>query len=225
VDTISINEKIRNAVSMVRKNPDSAIICLHQTLNNSDSLNYFSGTGDSYEFLGMAHFYKFNYDSAKYYHLKALSEFERTGNLNRKGLVLLSLSYDYSVTHELQKALEFAEQSRKLFETTGNYINLCDCIEGLAYLHKQLNQSWVNDSLMKELIEAAEKTGNSRNIANSYYNQGSHYVDQGYMNLAIEAFYKSLSIAEKSGDSVEIANAMGSVGLANLYLEDYSKAI
>jgi len=224
-DTSTVNSLIRYSTGLLRKNPDSAIYFLNNTLTQSIALNYEKGIGESYEFLGVANFYKFRYDTAKAYHHKAYTIFEKAGNKNLMALVLYSLSYDYSLTHELHKALGYAEKARVLYEETGNYISLYDCIEGLAYLHKQLHNSETVDSLMKEMVHVAEKTGNNKKIANSYYNLGSYYIDQAYLNLAIEAFYKALNIAEESGDSVEIANAMGSVGLANLYLQEYRKAI
>ena len=150
---------------------------------------------------------------------------EKNNNKNGMAQALFSQSYDYSLKQDMHRSLECAQKSRKLFEETGNYIKVYDVIEGLLYIHRQLHNDKEVDSLMNELTVAAERTRDKKRLANSYYTLGNHYVEKAYLNLAIEAYFKSLMIAEESGDSAEIANAMGSVGLAKLYLREYKDAI
>jgi two-component sensor histidine kinase len=224
-DTAGIDSTIRYATTILQKNPDSAIYYLNQTLQKSIKDEYINGIGDSYEFMGVAFFYKFNYDTAIYLQNKAYDYYRQSSNKNRMALVLFSLSYDYSVLQDLEKSLDYAEKSKELYSEIKNYPKVYDCLEALAYLNNQLHHTSAVDSLMQEMVATAEKIGDKKKIANSYYNLGNHYIDQAYLNLAIEAFYKALNIAEQSGDSVEIANATGSVGLAHLYLQEYAKAI
>ncbi|HLO60024.1 MAG TPA: histidine kinase dimerization/phosphoacceptor domain -containing protein [Bacteroidales bacterium] len=224
-DTAGINSTIRYATTILQKKPDSALCILNQTLQKSIRAEYINGIGDSYEFMGVAFFYKFNYDTAIYLQNKAYDYYRESGNKNRMALVLFSLSYDYSVLQDLEKSLVFAEKSKELYAEIKNYPKVYDCLEALAYLHNQLHHSKAVDSLMQEMVITAEKIGDKKKMANSYYNLGNHYIDQAYLNLAIEAFYKALKLSEQSGDSVEIANATGSVGLAHLYLQEYDKAI
>jgi two-component system, sensor histidine kinase PdtaS len=135
------------------------------------------------------------------------------------------MSYDYSLMQNLQKSLECTEEAKKLLEEINDYDKVYDCIEGLIFIHKQLHNTWVVDSLLNELIAVAERTKDKKKQADSYIILGNHYVDQAYLNLAIEAFYKALKIAEESGDPVTTANALGSIGLANLYLREYKTAV
>ncbi|MBN2851445.1 MAG: tetratricopeptide repeat protein, partial [Clostridia bacterium] len=125
----------------------------------------------------------------------------------------------------MQKSLECGEKAKKLFEETGDYVSAYDCLEGIIYVQRQLHHTEIVDSLMTLLVSTAEKTADKKKIANSYFNLGSYYLDQAYLNLAIEAFYKALKIGEESGDSLEIANALGSIGLVNLHMKDYKNAI
>lgn len=225
VDTSSINAQNRYALSLRRKNPDSTIFYLNKTLQQSISINYIDGIGDAYTYLGVAYFYKYQYDTAIYLHNKACAIYEKTNNINGMAQVLYAMSYDYSLKQDMLKSLECARKARLLYEKAGNYLKLYDVIEGLIYIHKQLHDEKEIDSLMNELIMTAERINDKKRLANSYYTLGNRYLEQAYLNLAIDAYFKSLKIAEESGDSVEIASAQGSVGLAKLYLRDYKDAI
>ena len=224
-DTATINASNRLATTLFQKNNDSAILLLNRSLEQSERINYPNGMANAYEFLGVAYFYKYQYDTSVYLQNKAYEIFQKTGNKNGMALVQYSLSYNYSLMHDMQKSLECIRKSRELYEQTKNYRRIYDCIEGLIYINKQLHNTPEVDSLIKELIVVAEENKDKTKMANSYYTLGNHYIDNAYLNLAIEAFYKALSLAEESGDTIEKANALGGVGLANLYLKDYEKAI
>lgn len=225
IDTAIINEIDRYAFSITWNNQDSAMILAKKTLQQSLDINYAEGIGNSYYLLGVAYFRKYQYDSSVNYHQKAYNIFRKSNNKKGMGKTKYSLSYSYSLMQNMQESLKSMQESRRLFEEINDDFRIYDCIEGLAYIHKQLNNEKEVDSLTNELIEVAERTGDKKKIASSYYSQGNRLVEKGYLNPAIEAFYKSLRVAEESGDSVEIANAMGGVGLANLYLREYKNAI
>lgn len=224
-DTMSINTTIRHAFVLIRKNPDHALELLNNARRASISSNYTEGIGRSIDYMGMAWFFKYNYDSAISYHKRAFFVFERIDNKKGMALALLHLSYDYSLLHELEKSLECAEKARKLYSGEYNFIGEYNCIEALIYLNRQMQNDRALDSLVKSIVVAAERTGDEKKIANSYYNLGSHFINQAYLNMAIDAFYKSLRIAEKSKDSTGIANALGSIALANLYMQEYEQSI
>jgi len=224
-DTSSINSLNRYALSLRRKNPDSTIFYLNRTLQQSMSINYMDGIGDAYTYLGVAYFYKYQYDTSIYLNNKAYAIYEKTNNINGMAQVLYAMIYDYSLKQDMHKSLECARKARSLYEKAGNYLKLYDVIEGLIYIHKQLHEEKEIDSLMNELIMTAERIKDKKRLANSYFTLGNRYLEQAYLNLAIDAYFKSLKIAEESGDSIEIANAQGSVGLAKLYLREYNDAI
>ena len=224
-DTSIINSTLNAAKNLLQKNPDTVIHCLKQTLQQSIALNYFQGIGESYYLTGVAFFYKYQYDTALYLHQKAYAISEKIGDKKGMARARYSMSYDYSLMQNMQKSLESLEDSRRLFEEIREFNKVYDCIEGLVFIHKQLHHTKAVDSLLNELITVAERTKDKKKLANSYIILGNHYVDQAYLNLAIEAFYKALKIAEESGDPVEMANALGSIGLANLYLREFKTAI
>ncbi|MBN2275029.1 MAG: tetratricopeptide repeat protein [Bacteroidales bacterium] len=224
-DTASINAVNRYALEIVRKEPDSTIFFANRTHRQSVSLGYRTGIGEAYYLKGIAYFYKYQYDSAINLYKKAYAIFSEENNRYGMARVLYSMSYNYSLTHDMQKSLECMQNARKLFEEDNNISRVYECLEGLIYVHKQLHEEKAVDSLISELIIIAEKTGDSKKLANSYFTLGNYYFNQAYLKLAIEAFYKALQMAEESGDPVEIANAVGSVGRANLYMGEYQSAI
>jgi two-component sensor histidine kinase len=225
-DTFLINSTNRHAVKLLQKrNIDSALYTFNRNLQQSVAINYVDGIGFGYWYTGVAYFYKYDYDTALVLHNKAYNIYENSGNKRGMALVRYSMLYDYSLKQDMPRSLENAEEARRLFEEIKDYVKVYDCLEAIVYAHRSLNHTIEVDSLMAELVNIAEKTGNKRRIANSYYNLGSYYIDKAYLNLAIEAFFKALEIAEESGHSSEIANALGSVGLAYIYMKDYKNAI
>ncbi len=225
-DTALINSTNLLAVELLkRRQIDSTLSIINRNLQHSINIGYTDGVGFGYWYAGVVQFFKYRYDSALYLHQKAYEIYRKAGNKKRMGSVLYSMLYDYSLKNEMMQVLEYGEEAKKLFEETGDYVLVYDCVEALIYAHRQLHHTKEVDSLLVELVQIAEKSNDKKKIANSYFNLGSHYINQAYLNLAIEAFYKSLEIAEESGDSMEIANALGSVGLAYLHMKDHKKAI
>lgn len=223
-DTSSINAMNLFAYKLIKSNPDSALVYLNKSLMKASSINFNYGKGEALYFIGVAYFYKYHYDTALYLHKKAYEIFKEDNNRKGMAQTQYSMSYDYSLMQNMPKSLECMENAKYLLYEIQEYNKACASIDGLIFIHKQLHNNSVLDSLIKELVETAEKSGNKKIIAGSYITQGNHYADQAYMNLAIEAFYKALNIAEESGDSVEISNAMGSIAMANLYIREYQKS-
>jgi two-component system, sensor histidine kinase PdtaS len=224
-DTASINSGIRDVIKLVRSNPDSVIARLNNILNQSRSVKYINGTGEAYWLMGLANFYKYRYDTALHFYTRAYSSYNEIGNKQGMAKAQFSMSYAYSAMQNMKKSLESAESAKKFYEAVNDFNKVYDCIEGLMYINKQLNKTKDVDSLMNMLIAVAEKTRDKKKLAGSFITLGNHYIDQAYLNLAIEAFYKALSMVEKSGDSTETADALGCIGLANLYLHQYHTAI
>lgn len=224
-DTASINAANRSASALVRKNPDSALLYLNKTMKHSYGINYEYGIGEAFRLSGLANFYRYRYDTALYLYNKAYEIFEKIHSKRGMAQTLFSMSYAYSLKSDLPNSLECAENAKTLYEEINDFYKVYDCIDGLIYIHQQLNNPRVVDTLMNELVKVAGTLNDKKKLANSYIILGNHFADQAYLNLAIENYYKALKIAEESGDSVEIANAMGSIGLANLYLYEYQTAI
>lgn len=224
-DTATINTLNLYAYSITRNNPDSAIIYLQKTLQLSESINYEFGKGEALYFMGVAYFYKYQYDTAIFFHEKAYDLFKKVNNLRGMAQAQYSLSYDYSLKQNLPKSIECMENAKKIVTDLKDYKKICNCIDGLIYLNKQLKNKVKTDSLISELIVAAEKSGDKKKLAGSYNILGNHYIDQAYMNMAIDAFYKALKLSEETGDSIEIANALGNTALANQKLKEYKIAI
>ena len=82
------------------------------------------GIGDAYTYLGVAYFYKYQYDTAIYLHNKAYAIYEKTNNINGMAQVLYAMSYDYSLKQDMHKSLECARKARSLYEKSGNYLKL-----------------------------------------------------------------------------------------------------
>lgn len=224
-DTASINFLNQHAIKLILKDPDSALFYLNKTLQQSRSINYIYGAGRATYFLGVAYFYKYQYDTALYLHQQAYDIFEEIHNKKGMAQALYSMSFDHSLKQNIEESKDCMEKARSLLEEIEDYPGVYDCIEGLIFLQKQLHHKTEVDSLIRELVSVAEIIADKKRMANSYYTMGNHYFDQAYLKLAIEAFYKAYQIAEESGDPAELANVLGSIGLTHLYLDEYQTAI
>lgn len=224
-DTASINSVLRNAQKLVRNDPDSVISLLHLVIDRSVTGKYVKGIGGAYWLMGLANFYEYRYDSALHLYEIAYTTFSRIRDRHGMANTLFSMSYAYSALQVMDKSLACAEAAKVLYEELQDYDQVYDCTEGLIYINKQLNKAQVVDSLVNVLNAIAEKTKDKKKLASSYIILGNHYLDKAFLNLAIETFYQALTLAEETGDPVEIADAQGSIGLANLYLHEYQTAI
>jgi two-component sensor histidine kinase len=224
-DTSSLNSSNRRALLLVRKNPDSSIFFVNTSLKLTQNKGDAHGTGEAYWIKGLAYFYKYLYDSSLNYYNKAYNTFIKIHDIPGMAKTQFSMSFTYSALQNMPKSLECAQTGKILYEEAGDYSKVYDCIEGLIYIQKQLNNSVQVDSLVNELILAADKTGDKRKIANSFTVLGNHYVDHAYLSLAIEAFYKALDMAEEMNDPAEMANAMGNIGHVNFYMGEYKTSV
>ncbi len=224
-DTLLINTRIRRAIKLVRAKPDSAIELMYKNLQSSIPEKYYLGIGNSYLYLATAFFYKFQYDSALNNYLKAFDVFKTSNEIKGMAKTQSGLSYVYSARSEMTKSLQCMLVSKKYFEELKDFSGIYDCIIGLIFINNRLNNKKAVDEYMNELISAAEKLNDKKKLANSYIQLGNYYIDQTYLKLAIEAYFKALKLAEESNDSDEIGNALGNIGLANLYLHEYNDAI
>ncbi len=224
-DTVAIHTLIRQVKNHVRKDPVGRMDSIAKILNYTRKVRYSAGEAEGYWLWGQAEFYRSHYDSAlSYYHI-ALDLYRQTANRKEMAKVELSRSYAYSAVQQLEQALLCADSGYVYATASGDIDMSYQCAEGLIYLHEQLNHTTVVDSLVKNLPVLAAGSKNHHHEASGYIVQGNYYLDKSYMNLAIEAFYKALTLAESWQDTLELANAMGSIALANMYLHEYQTAI
>lgn len=224
-DTARVGKLIRNATPLIRNNPDSALFLGRKAEKISTRLAYPEGLADAYQIMASSLFFKYDYDSAYFYYTLAYQICQEINDQIGMGRAQHGLSYVYSLTSEIDKAITAMKKSKEHFEKAEFHLGIYDCLNGLVYYQKQLNNNQERARYLDELIETADKSGIKKNMANSYILLGNYYVDQANMNAAIEAYFKALSISEESGDSLEIAYAIGSIGLANYYLQNYNDAI
>jgi two-component system, sensor histidine kinase PdtaS len=224
-DTLYINSLIRHVKNNVRKDPEGNLDSISLILKHTQITGYLAGKAEGYWLWGQAEFYRSHYDSALSYYNTALALNRQAANRKEMAKVELSRSYAYSAVQQLERALSCVDSGFVYAETSGDFNMSYQCAEGLIYLHEQMNHTLVVDSLIKKLPVLAARSKNHQREASSYIVQGNYYLDKSYMNLAIEAFYKALTLAESWRDTLGIANAMGSIALANLYLKEYQTAV
>ncbi|MBN2613447.1 MAG: tetratricopeptide repeat protein [Bacteroidales bacterium] len=224
-DTIWINEITRNATKLVRMDPDSNIVLLYSALTKSNETGYFKGTGDACLHLGTSYFFKFHYDSAEHYYNKAFEVYSSISDHRGMARSQHGLSYIYSVRSEINISLQHMLLSKKYHEEADDINGQYDCIGSLIYLYKNLNNNKEVERYMNELITLAQKLNDDKKLSNSYIQLGNHLMNQSHLRQAIEAYFKALGIAEKSNYPDGMADALGSIGLSYLYLQEFDNTI
>ena len=224
-DTSQINATILRTSKITRINPDSVIRLMRSTLQKSLKINYPHGTGYSCMNLATAYFYKYQYDSALKYYTKAFITYQTINDKDGMAKSQHGLSYVYNAKSDVKNSLQCMLNSKKYYEEIVNYMGIYDCLSGLIYLHKHLNNTNEVNQYMDELIEVAEKLNDKKKLLNSYVQLGNHCLDQSNIKAAIDAFYSALRISGEVNDSASIASVMGSIGLAHTYMSEYKTAI
>ncbi len=136
---------------------------------------------------------------------------------------LTDLAWGYSRT-DPKRALVFAEQARKLAETTKNEFRIAH----VNYYFGVINKNMGNfDQALKDLEPYTAyflKVNNKRNVCFVYYQTGIIKSLKGDFKGALVDFYKNIDLAKELGLKETEANTLSAVATIHRNLKDYKKA-
>ena len=226
-DTSSINKRNNDLLLSSRRNPDIVIPLAHQSLKESENINYTRGRADALLVLGSAWFAKsFNRtDSSEYYSMQAYDLYRELDYTLGKARACYYLSYIFSVKGNLPEAERYGTLSLNFFEQAGDNRGVINSYNVLAYFAQHQKDFKKAVALIQQAIDAARSTGDSIPLADATNSLGNIYRDMTLFGRAIDSYFEALRIWEAKGDSSGIAIAYGSIGLMYYHQEDWNKAL
>ncbi|MFX0066062.1 MAG: tetratricopeptide repeat protein [Candidatus Hermodarchaeota archaeon] len=147
--------------------------------------------------------------------LQTVSE-EQFTDLKLKKASLISfrgLAYQYK--GELDKALEYHQQSLALRREVGKKEEIAASLNniGIIYWQKgELNQALEH---YQQCLVIFKELGNTQHIAASLTNIGTIYYHQGDLNQALKYYYESLELLKKLNDRQNIARTLNNIALVH----------
>jgi len=132
--------------------------------------------------------------------------------LDYKNRALNNYGYLHLMQGNVEKALEYYGESKKILEKIDDQQGLAAYYNSIGYIH--INQGSIKkglDLLLKSL-KIKEKLENKSAIANSLNNIGYVYKNQDEFDKALEYFDRSLKIREDLDDKAGIALCLGHIG-------------
>ena len=138
-ETPSTTEKIKliHAIPFdkMNSNTSEAIQFYKTSLAYAQDMNNFELMAISNELLGLAYYYKGDYDQSVKALLTAIRYFEKSGNKNKVGGVYASLGYQMK-RRNLPKAFYYMQQGIAVLEKTGNQEALSAAYNNYGVLHE-----------------------------------------------------------------------------------------
>ncbi|GGG58500.1 tetratricopeptide repeat-containing sensor histidine kinase [Epilithonimonas arachidiradicis] len=195
-----------------------AIKYYKQALSLAEQLKYYYEIANLNNNLGTIYNEFGNYRGAYIYFIKALQNYDlsgnrqkKTGTLNNIGLTYLNLNHQDKALGYFKKALNSSTINKDsiLAATILNNIAICN------FAKKDIEKGM---SSLKRSLSISEKTNNLYGTCVSYQIMGNNYLSLNDKANAYNAYLKSVAIAEKAG----LVNllAISKVGLARLALSE-----
>jgi len=135
------------------------------------------------------------------------------GERTLEAMLLNEIGYSYDNKGELNKALEYFERSRAIFEEIGDRAGLAvafNCI-GNIHVYKGL---WDEALQYYERSRAIrEEIGDRGGLAQSLNDIGSVYMNKGLWDEALDYHKRSQAIREEIGDRVGLAQSLNNIGI------------
>jgi len=210
------------ATSISQRYPDS---CLHyaiQASELSDSLNYELGEAEAIFNFGNGYFYKFDLNNALTNYLAALRIFEKFGDSDSHGNLLLQIGFINTFVGNHEKSVEYYRRAQFIFNKTGNHIARLFSegkirISFLFHLQNYDSALVYSNQLLveyKQLGFELDEVSEFINLGNVYQAQNDGYKSLPYYDNALK---KAREINDLYGIGMIFEN------LGNAYLNNIDK--
>jgi two-component system, NarL family, sensor kinase len=175
--------------------------------------------------IGLAGYFKGNYDLAARNLVESASILEKSRNLKKLAPVYNDLGKLYRKTRDLDRSLENFDKAHAIYsglkDTSGITMVLNE--SGEVYEYKDDYREAIKRYTSSMIL--AEKAGDSLSVSYSLSNIAGVYVIQGQYDEAEATLLRSLHIRENLKDSFHIALAFSDLGAAMSEKGDFKKAI
>ena len=181
--------------------------------------------GRIYHNTGLIYFNKDQYKKAITYHWKAFEIFTKSRNDNLALITLNSIGANYTRLNDYKKALDYYFHVLKISEKLKNEQQIGLAFGNIGMVLKHLERPEKAYSYFEKATETHQKINNTYGLINNYNNYGSAKDDNNDPKGAIELYEKGLKLATKPEFENLKYDIMNNLGIANIELKNYDKAI
>lgn len=197
----------------------NALKVLYQSKIETENNNDLATKITSYNYLGYVYWHMSKYDSAFYYHKKAL-EICNNNTQNEKAFTLLMLGNDHYDIGEFDKASSNYYKALKLSEDLKNISIQIQCHNRLSKLFFKLNDNKNSISHAKKAV-SLNSNSEPRQLGDSYNSFGNIALKQQKTDSALFYFSKTLYYFIQSEDV--IGQSVASINLGDSYFTKYNE--
>jgi signal transduction histidine kinase len=202
------------AFSVFRSNPTKTRVLARQSLELAQAINYKSGEGKAYNYIGMTFHMSGEYDSASVYYHKSLEIFEPLKDTLYLGKVLNNLSFMYSDQEYFNLALDCNFKSLKIAESLNDTSSLVSTYNNIGISYQGLNRF---DQSMKYFRKMLFLLNSTKTKNENYYsaiaNIGLIHIYQNSFDSAAICLNEVLEYSKKANDNFGMEQTYNFLGL------------
>ncbi len=195
-----------------------------KALELATEMSYVYGQGESYYALGTVHHFSHDYDSARFFHDKAIECYREVDNsvalasaLTVKGLGLMNQGYLVEAEAPLLEGLDLMlNNNAKSADLAIHYNNVSNCYL-LQEKHEKAIYYCQKSIAIKEEIKSSD-------LSSGYMNLSIIYKSMGKFSLALENSLKALNIAKEDEDVEQEHTIYSNMGSLYYVMDDYKRA-
>jgi len=203
IQNLSPSEKIKaiHAIPFDKMNSNTiaALALYKESLNHSEKLKDNELIAVSNELMGLAYYYKGDYDQSVDAHLQSISYYEKSGNEDKVGSVYASLGYQMK-RRNLSKAFAYMQKGVSVLQKINNKAALSAAYNNYGVLHEMKDD--IDSALFfyKEGLDIVLSLNDSIGIPYSLNNIAGAYVILGDFKKAKPFYDQAFHIRKKRGD-------------------------
>lgn len=144
---------------------------------------------------------------------KALGYYENTNDHFHLGLVRLYLGQRlFSGRADAEGALKQYKEALRELEVIGEEQHINTCLKLMAILYNFTGKHEQAANTFYQVIKSAEASGDTKMLADAYFDLGNTYININDYKKAIECYHKSISNAQKIDDKRLVAYNYSLIG-------------
>lgn len=188
----------RGVLEDLKGNSDKAIELLLQAIRIQEGA-YPEDLSFSYNNLGIAYFYQYNYKKALEYYNLSLEEDRKRKDPEGVAGTLINIGVVYTYIDSFPQALSMYSEAREVYESLNDSSGIASVLNNVGKLE------FAEKEYAKAIRTYERSLTYSRNLSNpeikftTHYSLANCYFESGKIDLAILHTKKAIELAEKSG--------------------------
>jgi serine phosphatase RsbU (regulator of sigma subunit) len=224
-DTSKVNALNEIGYEYVNDAPDKTIKYSSDALKFAEEIHYDYGIMCSHSNLGLAAYYKNNYEEALSHYAKAKAIADKTHNISKLASILNNIGLVYDDKADYTKALEYYLKALKIADSVGgNKRLLASTLNNVGLIYKNLKKYDEALAYYSRSLKIKEEIKNKKGVGSSLHNIGLVYKLKGEYDKSLEYYFKALEIRKEVNDLSGTAMTLNNIGSIYDEKKEYEKA-